>query len=92
MASRKDNPNKEPRQLKELRSLMPWTWDSNRDKHPPGAWRKRRESVVSAAWSIGEGARPLLPPACPPSAPRSARVWHVDVFQAKPGRITGPGR
>ncbi len=31
--------NKEPRQLKELRSLMPWTWDSNRDKHPPGEER-----------------------------------------------------
>ena len=24
------------RQLKELRSLMPWTWDSRLDSHPPG--------------------------------------------------------
>ena len=26
----------EPRQLKELRNLMPWTWDTNVDTHPPG--------------------------------------------------------
>jgi hypothetical protein len=27
---------KEPRQLKELRNLMPWTWDARKEKHPPG--------------------------------------------------------
>eukprot|EP00884_Botryococcus_braunii_P014334 jgi/Botrbrau1/22901/Bobra.0065s0053.1 len=28
--------NTEPRQLKELRNLMPWTWDTRLDEHPPG--------------------------------------------------------
>jgi len=26
----------EPRQLRELRNLMPWTWDSKLENHPPG--------------------------------------------------------
>jgi hypothetical protein len=40
---------KEPRQLKELRSLMPWTWDSNRDKHPPGEFFWEGERAVAGA-------------------------------------------
>ncbi|CAL8464038.1 g3573 [Coccomyxa elongata] len=28
---------KEPRQLKELRNLMPFAWDARKEKHPPGA-------------------------------------------------------
>lgn len=28
--------NKTERQLKELRRLMPWTWDARIEKHPPG--------------------------------------------------------
>lgn len=27
---------KEPRQLKELRNLMPFAWDTRKEKHPPG--------------------------------------------------------
>ena len=27
---------KEPRQLKELRNLMPFAWDARKEKHPPG--------------------------------------------------------
>ncbi len=61
--------NKTERQLKELRRLMPWTWDANLEKHPPGEKalkdfenvlshqeQSRTRKVVSTTTKTGPGA------------------------------------
>jgi hypothetical protein len=60
------------RQLKELRGLMPWTWDSRLDTHPPGEAAMR--DFEDCRWGVGNWTR----------GPR--RASHVPATQAAPQR------